>query len=542
MRAITRWTGSIVGVLLFATAVAGQEDPAPMFRTSDRCLACHNGLVTPSGRDVSFGTDWRASMMANAARDPYWHAAVRRETIDHPESSAAVQNECSTCHMPMMHTRIHASGEGPAGVFEHLPTVRGMADGGTPVGALAADGVSCAMCHQITEEGLGTEESFVGGFVVVDPSAGTPRRVFGPFAVDSGRTRIMRSATEFRPAESDHVSSSEVCATCHTLYTHALGDGGEVIGELPEQVPYLEWLHSDYAGKRSCASCHMPEISEPTPISGVLGQAREGVNRHAFKGGNFFLTRMFNRYADETGVAATPTELEAAAGRTLEHLRTRAARLAVERVEVDDGSVAFDVVVENLAGHKLPTAYPSRRAWLHVTVRDADGRPVFESGALESDGSIAGNDNDADPARFEPHRAEIRDEDQVQIYEAILAGPDGTVTTGLLTAVEYAKDNRVLPDGFDPASADADIAVYGAATEDEDFAGGGDRVRYVVDPAESAGPYAVEAELWYQPIGFRWARNLAPYRTAETDRFVRFYDSMSEVSAALLARERIAIR
>ena len=56
--------------------------------------------------------------------------------------------------------------------------------------------------------------------------------------------------------------------------------------------------------------------------------------------------------------------------------------------------IAVDVHVENFGGHKLPTAFPSRRAWLHVMVKDASGRLVFESGALKPDGSIAGNDND----------------------------------------------------------------------------------------------------------------------------------------------------
>ena len=45
-------------------------------------MACHNTLSTSAGEDISFGTAWRASMMANSARDPYWHAAVRREIID----------------------------------------------------------------------------------------------------------------------------------------------------------------------------------------------------------------------------------------------------------------------------------------------------------------------------------------------------------------------------------------------------------------------------------------------------------------------------
>jgi len=54
------------------------------FHTADRCLACHNGLTTPDGKDVSIGFDWRSSIMGNSARDPYWQASVRREDIDHP--------------------------------------------------------------------------------------------------------------------------------------------------------------------------------------------------------------------------------------------------------------------------------------------------------------------------------------------------------------------------------------------------------------------------------------------------------------------------
>src|SRR4051794_23472553 len=55
-----------------------------LFSHSDNCIACHNNLAGPAGADVSIGTTWRSTMMANSARDPYWQASVRRETIDHP--------------------------------------------------------------------------------------------------------------------------------------------------------------------------------------------------------------------------------------------------------------------------------------------------------------------------------------------------------------------------------------------------------------------------------------------------------------------------
>jgi hypothetical protein len=71
-----------------------------VFRTSDHCVACHNGLKTSEGEDISIGVQWRASIMANASRDPYWQGSVRRESIDHPESKQAIQDECTVCHMP----------------------------------------------------------------------------------------------------------------------------------------------------------------------------------------------------------------------------------------------------------------------------------------------------------------------------------------------------------------------------------------------------------------------------------------------------------
>jgi len=88
-------------------------------------------------------------------------------------------------------------------------------------------------------------------------------------------------------------------------------------------------------------------------------------------------------------------------------------------------------------------------------VRDRKGGKLFESGALNPDGSIQGNDNDADPARFEPHYTQIRSSDQVQIYESILGDSAGAVTTGLISTVGYLKDNRLLPHGFDKSTAEA---------------------------------------------------------------------------------------
>jgi hypothetical protein len=499
-------------------------------------MVCHNNLVTPSGEDVSIGTDWRTTMMANSARDPYWQAAVRREVMDHPEAQAEIEDECSICHMPMT-TYVARQAGGTGQIFARLPVGQGT----TPEDLLAADGVSCAACHQISAERLGTPESFTGGYVIdIARATGAPP-MFGPFQTDAGRATLMRSATGFVPTEAAHVQSSELCATCHTLFTNAIGPNRQTIGRLPEQTPYLEWRHSAFRESASCQSCHMPVVTEPVPVTRVLGQPRTEVSRHIFLGGNFFMMRILNRYRAELGVAATPREMEQAIARTIGHLQQETAGVAIEAVTAGGGDLAFDVVVTNRAGHKLPTAYPSRRAWLHVTVRDAAGRVVFESGALRPDGSIAGNDNDADPARVEPHHARISRAEDVQVYESVMAGPDGALTTGLLTGVRYVKDNRLLPDGFNKATAPGDVAVHGEASTDADFQAGADRVRYALDTAGAAGPFAIAAELWFQPIGYRWAENLRAYDAPETRRFVRYWDEMRGVSAVRIAEARDAV-
>jgi hypothetical protein len=309
-----------------------------------------------------------------------------------------------------------------------------------------------------------------------------------------------------------------------------------VIGELPEQVPYLEWRHSEYRESAGCVTCHMPEVDEPMPITNTWGQPRERLSRHTFLGGNVFMMRALNRFRADLRTGASVRELDAAATATTSHLASASARLSVAGPSLSGGLLAAQVVIGNVAGHKLPTAYPSRRAWLHVRVLDRDGVLVFESGRPEADARIAGNDNDEDGTRFEPHYDEISRPDQVQIYENIMVDAASRVTTGLLSAVAYAKDNRLLPRGFDKGSAPPEVRVHGRAARDEDFGAGGDRIRYRIDVDPSRAPFRFEAELVYQSIGYRWAANLRGVDAPETRRFTRYYDALAKSSAIVLAR------
>lgn len=517
-------------LLIAAQAMGPGEGTVSEYVTSDLCMSCHNGLMSSEGEDISFGFSWQTSMMANAARDPYWQASVRREIIDHPMAQAAIESECSRCHMPLANEITRASGASPE-VIAHLPVGQSTSS----LADMAADGVTCVACHSITADGLGTEESYTGGFQLAVPGT-----AFGPFETDSGRARVMQSSTGFRPSRADHLAQAEYCATCHTLITHSLSPGGEVIGELPEQVPFLEWKHSSYRDTESCQDCHMPVVTEETPVTSVLPKPHANVNRHVFLGGNAFMQRLLGMYREDLGVAPSARDMGRAADRTEAHLATKAASLTIKGVELVEGVLKAELVVENLAGHKLPTAYPSRRVWVEFEVMDALGRTIFSSGRPVDDGSIEGNDNDERADDFEPHYATISSPDQVQIYETILEGQDGSLTTGLLTATSYRKDNRLLPDGFDPGSAEERIAVRGKAAADGDFSGGRDNVLYVLE-LEAANPAYVRANLWYQSIGYRWARNLEDYAAMEPQRVLRMYESLARTSAVRLASARAAI-
>ena len=136
---------------------------------------------------------------------------------------------------------------------------------------------------------------------------------------------------------------------------------------------------------------------------------------------------------------------------------------------------------------------------------------------------------------FSPHFTRITKADEVEIFEPILGDSQGHVTTGLLTATHYLKDNRILPAGFDKKTAEHDIAVEGEAADDPDFTAGSSTTHYAISTGGATGPFKVAAELVYQPVGYRWAHNLESFKAAEPQRFVHYYEQAAAHSALVLA-------
>ncbi len=189
--------------------------------------------------------------------------------------------------------------------------------------------------------------------------------------------------------------------------------------------------------------------------------------------------------------------------------------------------------LENLAGHKFPSGFPSRRAWIEFTVKDGGGKVIFNSGKSRKNGKITGNDADRKASAFEPHYDEITDPGQVQIYEAIMENSDDEVTYTLLRGAGYAKDNRLLPAGFDKSKAEKAIAVYGNADGDGNFTGGSDTVTYRIDVSGRSGPFTITAKLHFQSVSFRFVKDLRRDKTAETNAFADYYDKRDNSSTLM---------
>ena len=309
----------------------------------------------------------------------------------------------------------------------------------------------------------------------------------------------MQRHVDYTPMHGPQMHDSALCATCHTLFTPVLDASGKVVGEFPEQVPYLEWRNSDYARNgRHCQDCHMPRVDEPVKISSRPPwlEPRAPFWQHQFVGGNAFMLALLAGNARDLQPNAEVDQLRVTMDRTRNQLH-RAAQLHVSG-QREREVLTLLVEVENLTGHKFPTGHPYRRAWLHLSVGNARGRTLFESGAVDKSGAIIGLLNG-----YGPHRDIITRPDQVQVYQSVMADSAGVETWSLLRGASYLKDNRIPPKGFTLSGpAASQIAVLGGAENDANFnagASGRDQVTFRIALSEP-GRLSVHVELLYQSV------------------------------------------
>ena len=501
------------------------------FATSLVCRDCHSAGTGTAMRDddgdpIGAYDGWQATMMANAARDPLWRAVVSAEVAYSPDAGPVIEATCMKCHSPMLRADTQITGAGD-------PIMADLAAGDEAM-HLALDGVSCAMCHQIEPDGLGTEAGFNGGYVV--RGNGT---IYGPYA--DPEASLMQATVGFTPTYGQHVADSLVCATCHTVQTRALADDGNLNGgEVLEQAPYLEWENSRYpSADGACVACHMPDTDEDVrQINTVIATQADGTDdpslfprgdyrRHVLVGGNTLVPQILKNNAATMGVTASPEAFDAIVDIARENLQD-AAGLSLSQANVVGDTLEFSVVVEPQTGHKFPTGIPLRRAWLRVEVSDASGATVWTSGGYDIAGRITCPDGMPLPSELAggpqmPHFDVVSSEDEVQIYEAVLGDVAGAPTYLLMRGAGFTKDNRLLPQGWSPLHPNVEHVGPIGVGDDPDWTTPGDEVHYQVDVTGLQRPFTIDVSMHYQTLSARFAEQIFAYDTPEVEAFREMY-------------------
>lgn len=470
------------------------------FVTAAKCAGCHghdmNGMsmVDSEGNDINVVDDWRSTMMANAARDPFFQAKMEHEGLANPMHKEAIEHSCLKCHAPLAVFEEKMLGNPPF-TMANLDT-----------SVMAHDGISCLACHMQNPEAAG---NFFSGDLHYDSAL-----VWGPYTDEQINPAIMQYFVGYTPDLGEHILDGRVCAGCHTAINQPFDLEGNPTGtSFYEQTLWQEYKNSVYYGsEQNCRSCHMPRIEDQVTLAldyvYLGGQSPFG--KHHLTGGGTFMLKMMKGLIDSLNIPATPEQFDSTIARSVA-MHAEAVEMDLQ-VDVANDTLYVDVALTNITGHKFPGGFPNRRAFVQLLALTPHGDTLFNSGAWDDTYEVVGHDPE-----YEPHHNVIRQEDQVQIYEFVMGDVNHDVTTTLLHAVHRLKDNRLVPIGFTTEHASYDTAaIAGLALVDPDFnrdafgdqGTGSDVVHYHVTLTGYEGDMEVKAKLWFQQVPPRWNQSM----------------------------------
>ena len=308
-------------------------DPSSFDSATD-CQFCHSKYVE----------EWSTSGHAYAMKDPVFQALVkqRQEDLEGTEDQF-----CTQCHSALG-TR---GGECVPGFnFEELSSI-------------VMEGVTCVACHQVT----GLERPFNSGHTLSSdaPMMGGIENPQKTAAHDSAADPLIQSAA--------------FCGGCHDVV--------ETNG-LNLERPHEEWIESPLGGSsETCQSCHMPaEAGEA-----VDGGPERQIHSHRFRGVGIPMLEGF--VPDAETMAILDGEVE--------ELLSGSSNVEVSHPDVILAGEQLDLVVtiQNLIpGHNLPTGSNFlRQFWLDLIVTDSEGRVLYRTGDLDSNGDLRNVWSETDP-------------------------------------------------------------------------------------------------------------------------------------------------
>lgn len=185
--------------------------------SANRCDNCHAGYDI----DVEPVRNSWGGMMAQAGRDPLFWATVAVTEKDFPGSG----DLCLRCHSP-----------------EGWTAGRSTPTDGSALRAADAEGVSCDLCHQLTNPD-GSEHFGVQNAPFLAHDGGTPRHGYygsGMYVLDPDSDKngpYSDPASPHQAVASDFHRSSDLCGTCHDVSNPAVGDLAHNHGAMTPLAP-----------------------------------------------------------------------------------------------------------------------------------------------------------------------------------------------------------------------------------------------------------------------------------------------------------------
>ena len=497
-------------------------DSNEYFSLPQNCKGCHGfdtmGLanVDLSGMDINLYDDWETSMMGLSGVDPLWKAKVSHEILVNASHADELQTLCTSCHAPLGHYTAMYKGQ------PHYT----MAD--LAIDSLGQSGVSCHSCHSIKDS------SALGVLFTGQIPFDTNRVAYGPFPGPfAGPMQLYVGIT---PLYGPHLGTSQACSPCHTLISNSVDLNGVPTGStFVEQATYHEYLNSSHPTllQNTCQTCHMPKIEDPVKIANgyTALPGRTPFNLHTFSGANTFMVELIKNNKASLGVTAPDKNFDSTLKANTDLLRFQTLNQTTTFDSVANDTAYFSLKLQNKAGHKFPSGYPSRRAVVQFIAIKPTGDTLFSSGIFNNNFEVQGINTS-----LEPHYNIISQSGQSQVYEMVMGDVNGDRTTVLERGYVHLKDNRIPPQGFTTTHPVYDTCkIVGDALLDDDFnkingleGSGQDIVHYHIPLNGYSGTINVLAHVYYQVLPPGFLSEMQQYSSAAIDTFLSMYASANK--------------
>jgi tetratricopeptide (TPR) repeat protein len=358
----------------FSPSNARTEDgkliPVEQFFPASRCVGCHKDTHAA----------WAESLHRNAAREPFY-----RESADILLRQRGIEftRHCESCHTPVA---LFSGALTKAGPRQQAPFTE-----------LDDEGVTCTVCHSITEARLvGTGSYTIRRPALLAREDGTP--VYGEVSdaqiladVPGHKRAVMRPL----------LRQPEFCATCHKVDAPPALNGYKNVRGFSA---YDEWQQSGASresvgsfyrsGHRmDCRSCHMPKVESADDRA-----AKQGViASHRWLAANTAAPLFYG----QTRQAELTKEFLSSQVVGLDIFALRREATGERVAALDAGAANYaplvageemtaEVIVSNRkAAHSLPPEVRDLyELWVEFEAVDGAGRTIFHSGFLKPDGHL----------------------------------------------------------------------------------------------------------------------------------------------------------